>query len=337
MAAPDLKPVYLLTGSDRPKIETALVRLRRHFPPEAVETVSALEAGGEEAVALCNSGSLFGEARLVVVLDVDGRRASADARLSGGWKAVDVQAVTGYLAAPAEATVLALVATELKKDSPLAKACAKAGQVLAYDVPKRDLARWVGEQFAAAGVEADRDACVALVHLAGEDVRALAAEVDKIATWAGGEPVGEGEVELLVASTAEPPTFALTDAWAKRDTARALAASEAIFEREGRPRRDVAPRLAAALGGHLARLRQLKRLAAEGVRARDAAGRLRMHPFYAEKVAAQAEGFSEEELRRATVRLAELDLALKGESRLPPDLELQRALVDLSGEPRRHA
>ena len=35
-AAPDLKPVYLLTGSDRPKIETALARLRRHFEQEAV-------------------------------------------------------------------------------------------------------------------------------------------------------------------------------------------------------------------------------------------------------------------------------------------------------------
>ena len=29
--SPALKPVYLLTGSDRPKIETALTRLRRHF------------------------------------------------------------------------------------------------------------------------------------------------------------------------------------------------------------------------------------------------------------------------------------------------------------------
>jgi hypothetical protein len=55
-----------------------------------------------------------------------------------------------------------------------------------------------------------------------------------------------------------------------------------------------------------------------------------MHPFYAEKVAAQAEGFSAEELRASIVRLAELDGALKGQSRLAPDLEVQRALVDLT-------
>jgi DNA polymerase III delta subunit len=56
-----------------------------------------------------------------------------------------------------------------------------------------------------------------------------------------------------------------------------------------------------------------------------------MHPFYAEKLFAQAGDFSEDELRAAVLRLAELDLALKGKSRVQPDLELQRALVDLGG------
>jgi DNA polymerase-3 subunit delta len=329
VAANELKPVYLLTGSDRPKIETALRRLRRHFDQEAVELVSAPETGGADAVALCNAGSLFGDARLVVVLDIDGRR-SGDGKLTGGWKAADNAAVVEYLASPAEGTVLALVASAAKKDSTLAKACAKSGQVLAYDVAKRDLAKWVAEQLKLAGARAEPDACAALVHLVGEDLQALSSEIDKLATWAAGEPLGASEVEDLVAATAETPTFALTDAWAKRDAAGALQASEHIFEREGRAPRDIAPRLAGALAAHLTRLRQMKRVSAEGKRPREVAGALRMHPFYAEKVFAQAEGFSEEELRDATVRLAALDLALKGQSRLAPDLELLRALVDLS-------
>ncbi len=332
MADVELKPVYLLTGSDRPKVQTALARLRRHFEPEAVERLSALDADGADAVASCNAGSLFGDRRLVVVEDVDGRR-GAEGRLSGGWKAADAAAVVEYLAAPAPATVLALIGLEVKKDAALRKACAKTGEVLEYAVPKRNLAQWVAERFSQLGVRAEADACAALVHLVGEDLHALAAEIEKVATWAAGEPVGEREIEDLVAATAEMPTFALTDAWARRDTAAALAASETILERESRPRRDTVPRLAAALAGHTARMRRLKRLAAEGVRPREAAGKLRMHPFYAEKVARQAEGFSEEDLRDATVRLAALDLALKGDSRLAPDLELQRALIDLSGEP----
>jgi DNA polymerase-3 subunit delta len=332
VAAHELKPVYLLTGSDRPKIETALRRLRRHFDDEAVELLSALETSGSEAVALCNTGSLFGDARLVVVVELDGRR-SGEGRLSGGWKAADTAAVVDYLAAPAEGAVLALVASAAKKDSALAKACAKAGQVLSYDVQKRDLAKWVAEQFKLAGARAEPDACAALVQLVGEDLHALSSEIDKLATWAAGEPLGEREVEQLVAATAETPPFTLTDAWAKGDAAGALQASEQIFEREGRAPRDVAPRLAGALATQLTRLRQMKRAAADGKRPREVAGALRMHPFYAEKVFAQAEGFSEDDLRDATVRLAALDLALKGDSRLAADLELQRALVELSRRP----
>jgi DNA polymerase III delta subunit len=170
------------------------------------------------------------------------------------------------------------------------------------------------------------------VHLVGEDFHQLANEIDKLALWAGDEPIGQNEVELLVAAVAETPTFALTDAWAQRDGGMTLAASETIFEREGRPRRDTAPRMAGALTNHLAFMRRCQHLAAEGVRPRDAASTLKRHPFYVEKVFAQAANFSEDELREAIVRLAELDHALKGGSKLAPDLELQLALIDLSAE-----
>ena len=152
------------------------------------------------------------------------------------------------------------------------------------------------------------------MQLVGDDYRQLANEVDKLVTWAAGEPIGEREVELLVAAVADTPTFALTDAWGQRDAAGTLNASETIFERDPKSPREVAPRLAAALGNHVVRVRQCQRLAAEGVRPRDAAGTLKMHPYYAEKLFAQAANFSEDELRDAVVRLAALDLALKGNS-----------------------
>ncbi len=223
-----------------------------------------------------------------------------------------MKAIEEYLASPAPGTVLALVAEELKKDAALTKACAKAGEVLAYDVVKKRIDSWVAERFKQAGVRAEPEAVAALVQLVGEDLHQLANEVDKLALWAGDEPIGEEEVEQLVAAVAETPTFALTDAFAQRDTGRTLAATETIFEREGRPRRDTAPRLAGALGNHLAFMRRCQRLASEGVRARDAATTLKRHPFYVEKVFGQAANFSEEELRDAVVRLAALDHALKG-------------------------
>jgi DNA polymerase III subunit delta len=326
------KPVYLLTGSDRPKIEKALTRLRAHFADEAVELVSALEVSGEAAVALCNAGSLFGDARLVVVEDVDGRR-EGDNRRKGGWKAADAEAVAAYLGSPAPATVLALVGEDVKKTTALRKACAKAGQVLEYAVDRKKLVAWVADQFGQRGARAEPEACVALVQLVGEDLHALTLEVDKLATWAGGEPIGEREVHALAAPLHEEPLYVLTDAVGTRDGALALAVSETIFERDDRPRRDVSPRMAGAIGGHLGRLAELKRMAARGIGSKEAAAELSMHPFRAQKLSEQADGYSAEELENATVRLAALDGALKGQSKLAPDLEVQRAIADVVRRP----
>lgn len=332
---PPLKPVYLISGSDRPKVELALRRLRARFEPDSVEVVSALELAGPDVVALCNVGSLLSDTRLVVVTDVDGSKKDESRPPTGGWKAADVEAVATYLTAPSPGTVLAVVGLEVKKDAALAKVCSRVGDMLLFDVGKNRGARihWVADRFKQAGVRAEPDACALLIELVGEkDLHGLANEIAKIATWAHGEPVGVSEVEQLVSAVADVPPFDLTDAWATHQPGAVLDVSERIFDRSDKPRRDTAPRLAATLGGHLTRLRQLKRLSEEGVSAREAATSLKMHPFYGEKLYRQAEGFSEEELAGATIRFAELDLALKGGSRLPPDLELQRALIDVSGE-----
>ncbi|MFO7573114.1 MAG: DNA polymerase III subunit delta [Gaiellaceae bacterium] len=329
--APD-KAVYLLTGSDRPKIETALARLRGHFDAEAVELVSAIDVSGEGAVALCNSGGLFGDARLVVVEDVDGRR-GGDSRRKGGWKAADVETVVDYLESPAPATVLALVAEDVKKTTALWKACAKAGTVLEYAVEKKKLAAWIADQFRQRGARAEPEACTALVQLVGDDLHALSVEVDKLSTWAGGESIGEREVLALAAPMHEEPLYVLTDAVGTRDGALALAVSETIFERDDRPRRDVSARMAGAIAGHVTRLATLKRMAEAGVGSKEAATELSMHPFRAQKLFEQADGFSTAELEDAVVRVAALDGALKGQSRLAPDLEVQRTLADITRRP----
>ena len=48
------------------------------------------------------------------------------------------------------------------------------------------------------------------------------------------------------------------------------------------------------------------------------------------KAYSQADAFSELELDTAVTRLASVDLAVKGGSRLPDDLELERALVEIT-------
>ena len=321
--ADELKPAYLLAGTDRPKIDRALDRLRRRFGPDTLELLDAAEASGEDVVAACNALGLFADAgRLIVVDGVD------------VWKAADAKAVAAYLKAPVPGTTLALVAGELKKDAPVAKAVAGAGEVLLWEVPKRGLQRWVGEQFQVNGAKVDPEAARVLVELVGEDLYELAGEIDKLATWAGGERdatrVGVEDVEALVAPRGEATSFALTDAWGARDVAGVLLASESMLERSGDPRSRTIPKLLGILGSHVSRIRECQALEAGGVSAKDAAVRLKRSPYYIGKLYAQARNFSPEELRDVTVRLAALDHAIKGGSRLAPELELERALVEIT-------
>jgi DNA polymerase III subunit delta len=322
-AMAELKPAYLLTGTDRPKIVRALRRLRDRLGDEATELFSALEAGGEEVAASCNALGLFAsERRLVIVEHVE------------AWKAAEVKPVVEYLGAPSPETVLALVGDPIKKDSPLAKAVAKAGEVLVYDLPKRgsraDLPGWVGRQFAALGLKVDPSVAKLLVELVGDDLDELAGEVEKLAAWANGEPIGEHEVELLVAPRGEIPPFAMTDAWGRRDVAGVLEASERLLGRTGGPARDALPRIVGLLTSHVARVAECQALAAEGMPAKLAAERMKRNRFYVEKLYEQASNFTPDELRDAIIRLSELDLALKGGSPLAGELEFSRALVELT-------
>jgi DNA polymerase III subunit delta len=263
-------------------------------------------------------GLFVGNGRLVIVDEVE------------RWKADDAKAIAEYLATPAPATVLALVAGELKADSALAKTVKKGGALLTYDVQKRRVPEWVGEQFARLGANADRDACRALVDVVGDDLDELSSEIDKLATWAAGETITVAVVEELAVGRAETPIFSLTDAWGRRDVAAVLTDTELLLERTHRTRSGELLRIVASLVGHVGRVRRVQKLADQGVRARDAAGKLKMHPFAAEKAFAQAANFSADELSLAIVRLAELDAAAKGGSRMPAELELDRTLVEIT-------
>ncbi len=321
----ELLAAYLIIGTDRPKVTRALRRLRDRAGEAATEHLSAHEASGEDVAAACNALGLFTVERRLVVVDQVER-----------WKAADVKSLEEYLQRPSPTTVLALTGDEVKRDSALAKAVAKGGEVLVYDIPTRgrgrkaDLPKWVERQFHERGIEIDAAAARALVELVGENADELATEVDKLTTWAAGERIGEREVAELVPARAEVPPFDLTDAWGRRDVAAVLAAGERIVERSGDAPRDVLLRVAGLLTSHVSRVRECQALDAEGVPPAAAAERLKRNRFYVQKLFEQARNFSPDELGDAIVRLARLDHALKGGSKLPGELEFSRALVDIT-------
>ncbi len=322
MSAEPLLPVYLLAGADRPKHVRALGRLRTRFGAESVEILAADSSSGDDAVGACNALGLFAAdgGRLIVVHGVE------------QWRKADVDAVGAYLKQPAPGAVLVLVAQEALKSAAMTSLCEKHGQLLQFDVPRpANLHAWVRSEFERLGAKADAEAARALVEICGEDVIALSSEIDKIISWAGGEAIARRDVEELAVGAREAAAWALTDAWGARDLPSLLASCELALERKE-------PfLLALGLATHVGRVRAAQALATEGLRTKDIASRLKMKEFPAKKALGHAENYSRDELDTALVRLAELDAALKGASRLSAQLELERALVAITRSEERSA
>jgi DNA polymerase-3 subunit delta len=175
------------------------------------------------------------------------------------------------------------------------------------------------------GVTSDAEAARALVELVGDDTVRLASELEKLAAWADGEPVGRREVEQLAAPGREAAAWALTDAWGARDLPALLEAYNLALEKKPEPFL-----LAVGLATHVGRVRAAQALAEEGLGSREVAARLKIKDFPARKALQHAERYSRDELDSALVRLAELDAALKGGSRLSGELELVLALIDVT-------
>lgn len=324
MPASELEPLYLLTGNDLPRLEVAIRRLRAHFEHGSIEHLFADTSTGSDAVAAANALGLFGDGeRLVLVERVE------------QWRKQDVAAVAAYAAAPTPGAVLALVGDPARLPAGLEAVFERAGSIVRLDVPTRqqrgkevaDFPRWVQGQFERARTPVGREVAERLVALVGENAFALQSEIDKLVAWAGGGAIEPEDVEALVVPEREVSRFELGDAWGARSLARALEVCEAMLVE------DEPFLVAARLADHVSRVRSVQRLVEQDLGQKEIAQRLSLHPFRVQRAAQQAANYAGAELDGAVVRLAALDHALKGGSRVDPQLELERALVEITRQP----
>jgi DNA polymerase-3 subunit delta len=321
-----LDPAYLIHGSDREKVDVAVARLRRRFDgaDATVETLLAVVGTGSDAdaaspgdvVDACNALSLMGGRRLVLAVGADQK-----------WADAAASEVAAYVASPAPDTTLAIVAGPLKADGKLARAVAKVGRVLTFDLPeKRQLAPWLRKRASQAGLDIEPEALRRLTELARGDASQLGTEIEKLALYAGGRPVTVADVDAVCVFDVELPPWDLTDALANREPATALAVLGDFLDRRDW---DVA-RVLPSLARLFRQLSVARRLVEEG-QGPDAIQKaldLRS-PFPARKLQGQAGRWSREELSAALVRIARAERETRGDGVLPDRLTLERTTLEL--------
>jgi DNA polymerase III delta subunit len=312
------KPAYLIAGSDWPKIDAAAVRLRSQFDEDSTEQIMVGEDEAADVVAACNALGLFGGERLVQVRGVE------------ALEPEQVEAIVAYLADPAPGTCLALFGGKgVAADGALATAVAAVGDVRLFDAPDDEHAvQWVVKRFAEQGISCPLPVAKRIVKLAGIEIGDLALEVEKLAVYGRDQPPSEPDVDLLVSEQLDVKPWNMTDAWGRRDAAAVVGYATADIEKP-----DDVQRISAIFANHVRRVRQALLVLDSGGSAKDVQKQLGLRsPYQAQGLCRQARAFSEPELARAVVRMAELDEAIKGGSRLDPRLELELALVEISAE-----
>ena len=76
----------------------------------------------------------------------------------------------------------------------------------------------------------------------------------------------------------------------------------------------------------------MKAMLEAGLSVDEAGAKLGLKPYPAKQLAKQTQAFTVDELRGGVVRFARLDHALKGGSKIAPDLEVQLAVADVARE-----
>jgi DNA polymerase-3 subunit delta len=306
----EIKPAYLIAGSDDAKVDAALARLRERAMREggegALESFTAPEGQGapdaDGLVAAIPAMSLIASQRYLLADRVE------------RWSKKQVETVAAALADLPPDTTVVLAAREeppkVKAPKALAKAVEKAGgDVLSFDAPAaRALPKWLGEEAARRGFRLEPDAARLLIERMGSGTVRLANELDRLALWAGDDgTVAVADLEEMVADTSEEMVWSLSDAIVEGRAGAAVRYADRLTGQG-----ESLPKIVYGVAGRLRKAHQAATELEAGRSPREVASGLRMSPYAAKMVVKSVSETSPANLRAASCALADLEWWSRG-------------------------
>jgi DNA polymerase-3 subunit delta len=219
------------------------------------------------------------------------------------------QSVLDYAAAPSEDIGLVLVHSGGQKGSGLLNKLRKVSsvtEVKSAALRPSEFARFVSGEVRSHGGRIDEDAADLLVQAVGQDLRALAAAAQQLASDFPNEPLAESTVKKYFGGRAEVKSFAIADA--------ALAGRTATALEELRWALDSGTATVLVTSAFATGLRGLARFssAPRGMREADLAREAGVPPWKIRVIREQARGWDDRGLAAAINAVAQADADVKG-------------------------
>jgi DNA polymerase-3 subunit delta len=335
---------YLLHGNDEFTCREHLTKLAQQGNFEYnQDTYTGGDVDLMTITATCNTFPFLSDQRLVILKGLPKRKRGEDTgetkqateksskKVKKGSKnrsesrAGFEKGLAEYVPQLPETTVLIVLADEeLTSSSPLLKAAEEHGKVIQCTLPRgAAVESWINRKATSLGVKITSDATTMLANFVGNQLRLLANELDKLATYVGpGATITDEDVRLLSAQVQEARIFDLTDALAQRNRKQALDILHDLLA-DGEP----PLKLISTITSQVRSLLLVKELADNGLRISQIVSATGMAPFVAEKALRQIGRFSPAQLEGAYRQLLSTDAALK-RSRLTPDMALDLLVVN---------
>jgi DNA polymerase-3 subunit delta len=295
-------PMYAIFGEDDFLRRQALDRLvTRAIGPER-DGMAYVEFEGDsvELVQVLDevrTASLLAPLRVVCVRD-------ADDFIKGNRDPLE-----RYLKSPAPTGMLILVCRSWQKTTRLYKLLDEIGGNIECTTPKgAALPTWASNRAKEAyGCTLDSAAARRLVELVGDQLGMLDMEMAKLSTYvAPKQVISISQVEELVGASRAEKVFAITDAIARRDAAKALALWDQVIATD----RQAPYRAVAGLAYGMRRLAEAKRLIEQGLPIWQAAKQI-SNWAEPEAVGRQLGRFSLPQWRSYLVKLLAIDVGAK--------------------------
>jgi DNA polymerase-3 subunit delta len=324
----EIKPAYLIAGTDEAKIDAAIARLRARAEREGGP--GSLQAFRSEPGSPPDADSLLGA---IPTMSLTAARRYLLADGIERWPAAQSRAVGAALSdLPPDVTVV-LVGREQPPRRVVPKALAEAvrgagGEVHSYGAPRaRDLPGWLAAEAERRGFRLEPDAARLLIERMGNSTVRLANELDRLTLWAGdGGEVGVSDLQAMIADTSEEAVWALSDAIVARDASVALATAERLAGQ--------GESVTSLIYQAAKRLREAHRAVGElerGRSAKEIEGSLDMHPYAARMLLRRVRGASPDDLRAAACAVADLEWWTRGGSDYPEEVALTLAVRRAAG------